>query len=288
MSYIIFNGLMMGCIYALVAFGFVLIYNTVGVINFAQGDLVACGAYLALLGMNSLHLNVIASIPVIICGAVLLGYLFSKCIYAPLRKRSTLTVVITTFGASIVIANTIQTIAGPDPVSVNPFFAKPVLRIGAFAVPTQALLIYATTAAAFLILYIFFFKTAAGIRMRAMANDQYAAALCGINTKRLITSVFIISISASALAGLLILPVTLASPNMGFDIIAKALVGAVIGGFGSLPGAIIGGLIVGLAEPLFAFYISSAYASTLTMLLLVVILLVRPQGLFGEAVQEKV
>lgn len=288
MSYIILNGLMMGCIYALVAFGFVLIYNTVGVINFAQGDLVTCGAYLALLGTREFKLSLLESLPLILLGAILLGYLFAKCVYMPLRGRPTLTVVITTFGASIVIANTIQMIAGPDPIAVNPFFASPAVRVAGLAVSTQALLIYFATAASFFLMYLFFFKTVLGIRMRAMANDQYAAGLCGVDVTRMITWVFVVSVTASALAGLLILPVTLASPNMGFDIIAKALVGAVIGGFGSLPGAIAGGLIVGLAEPLFAFYVSSAYASVLTMLLLVIILVVRPQGLFGEAIQEKV
>lgn len=288
MSQLLFNGLTMGCIYALIAFGFILIYNAVGAVNFAQGDLVMVGSYLGVLGMSYWGLGLVPTMVLVVVGSVIVGYVFQRLAYYPLRDGPTINVVISCLGAGIFLKNAAQTVAGPEPFTMKPFFDQELVHVANLQIPSQSVVIIALTVVLFVLQYWFFFHTALGRMLRATANDKYAARLMGIPVRRMIALAFIISGVLAGLAGLVLVPIFLASPNMGFGLVVKAWIGVVIGGFGSIPGAILGGIIVGLLETFTASFISSDYKDVITMLVLLAVLFLRPQGIFAESVQEKV
>ena len=288
MYQLLINGLTMGCIYALIAFGFILIYNAVGAVNFAQGDLVMVGSYFGILGMSYWGLGLIPTLLLVIAGSAAVGFVFQRLAYYPLRDGPTINVVISCLGAGIFLRNAAQSIAGPEPFTMKPFFEQELLQVGDLHIPTQSIVIVVLTIVLFALQYWFFFYTALGRMLRATANDKYAARLSGVPVRRMIALAFIISGVLAGLAGLVLVPIFLASPNMGFGLVLKAWIGVVIGGFGSVPGAILGGIIVGLLETFAASLISSDYKDVITMLVLLAVLFLRPQGLFAESVQEKV
>lgn len=288
MDQLIFNGLTMGCIYALIAFGFILIYNAVGAVNFAQGDLVMVGSYLGILGMSYWGLGLLLTMALVIVGSALFGYIFQRLAYYPLRDGPTINVVISCLGAGIFMKNAMQVIAGPEPLTMKPFFEQETVHLASLQIPTQSVVIIALTVVLFALQYWFFFGTSLGRKLRATANDKYAARLSGVRVRRMIALAFVISCVLAGVAGFILVPIFLASPSMGFGLVVKAWIGVVIGGFGSVPGAIVGGLIVGLLETFTASYISSAYKDVITMLVLLAVLFLRPQGIFSESVQEKV
>lgn|SRR5574340_334732 len=288
MYQLLFNGLAMGCIYALIAFGFILIYNAVGAVNFAQGDLVMVGSYLGVLGVTQWGWSLVPTMVVVLAGSAVVGYVFQQLAYYPLRDRPTINVVISCLGAGIFLRNAAQVVAGPEPFTMKPFFDRELLRVADLEVPSQSVVIIVLTVVLFAFQYWFFFRTSLGRMLRATANDKYAARLTGIPVRRMIALGFVISSILAGVAGFALVPIFLASPNMGFGLIVKAWIGVVIGGFGSVPGAILGGIIVGLLETFAASLISSDYKDVITMLVLMAVLFVRPQGIFAESVQEKV
>jgi branched-chain amino acid transport system permease protein len=225
---------------------------------------------------------------VVIVGSALFGYVFQRLAYYPLRDRPTIHVVISCLGAGIFMKNAMQAIAGPEPLTMKPFFARESVHVADLQIPTQSVVIIVVTIVLFAFQYWFFFGTALGRKLRATANDKYAARLSGIRVRRMIALAFIISCILAGIAGFILVPIFLASPNMGFGLVVKAWIGVVIGGFGSVPGAIVGGIIVGMLETFTASYISSAYKDVITMLVLLAVLFLRPQGIFSESVQEKV
>lgn len=288
MLQLIFNGLAMGCVYALIAFGFVLIYNAVGAVNFAQGDLLMVGSYLGVLGVTVLGWDLLPTAALVLLGSAALGLVFQRFAYYPLRDKPTITVVVSCLGAGILLRNGVQSIAGPEPFTMSPFLSQEVMHLAGVAVPSQSLAIIAITLLTLVVQYWFFSYTALGRMLRATASDKHAARLCGIRVGHMIALTFVVSTVMAGIAGFVLVPIFLASPNMGFGLIVKAWIGVVIGGFGSIPGAIIGGLIVGLLETFSASFISSDYKDVITMLVLMFVLFVRPQGIFSEPVSEKV
>jgi branched-chain amino acid transport system permease protein len=287
MDQIILSGLTMGCIYALIASGFILIYDAVGVVNFAQGDLVMLGSYIGVLGVEHLRIGVPLTILLVIAACAAIGYLFELITYSSLKDRSIVPVLITTIGAGIILQNGIQAIAGPNPISIDPFFSVPILTVAGINLSTQNLAIIALTIILLVAQYWLFTGTSLGWKLRATADDKYAARLSGIKVGRMIVTTFAISSAISGLAGFFLAPIFLAEPHMGFPLIVKAWIGIVIGGFGSVPGAIAGGLLVGLLDALSASFISSDYKDVITMAILLLVLFWRPQGIFGEPTQEK-
>ncbi|CAM5199801.1 Branched-chain amino acid transport system permease protein OS=Castellaniella defragrans OX=75697 GN=HNR28_003410 PE=3 SV=1 [Castellaniella defragrans] len=287
MDQIILSGLTMGCIYALIASGFILIYDAVGVVNFAQGDLVMLGSYIGVFGVEYLQLGIPLTIFLVVAGCAAIGYFFELITYAPLKDRSIVPVLITTIGAGIFLQNGIQAIAGPNPISIDPFFPVPILTIAGANLSTQNLAIIALTILLLAGQFWLFTKTSLGWKLRATADDKYAARLSGIKVGKMIATTFAISSAISGLAGFFLAPIFLAEPHMGFPLIVKAWIGIVIGGFGSVPGAIAGGVLVGLLDALSASFISSNYKDVITMAILLLVLFWRPQGIFGEPAQEK-
>jgi len=288
MYQLVINGLTMGCIYALIAFGFILIYNAVGAVNFAQGDLVMVGSYFGVLAVGVLKLDLILAMVLVVSGTALVGYLFQRLAYYPLRDGPTINVVISCLGAGIFLRNAAQNLAGPEPFTMKPFFGAELVHAAGVTIPSQSIFIVVLTVALFSLQYWFSFRTSTGRMFRATANDKYAARLTGIPVRRMIGLAFVISSVMAGIAGFALVPIFLASPNMGFGLVVKAWIGVVIGGFGSVPGAIVGGIIVGLLETFTASLISSDYKDVITMLVLLAVLFLRPQGIFAESVQEKV
>lgn len=288
MLQLLFNSVALGCIYALIALGFVQIYNAVGAVNFAQGDLLVVGSYLGILGVVGLGWPVLPTTLIVILGSLLVGFAFQALAYYPLRDRPTIHVVISCMGAGILLRNTVQVIAGPEPFRMPPFLSVRQIDVLGVAVPSQSLAVIAITIIVLAVQSWFFKYTSLGRMMRATANDKYAARLSGIPIRRMIAFTFIISTVLAGLAGFMLVPIFLASPGMGAELITKAWIGVILGGFGSLPGAVLGGIAVGVIETFSAKYISSAYKDVITLGVLMLVLAFKPQGFFKPAVSEKV
>jgi branched-chain amino acid transport system permease protein len=288
MLQLVFNGLAIGCIYALIALGFVLIYNAVGAVNFAQGDLLVVGSYFGVLGVVGFGWSLWPTAALVLVGSALVGFLFQAFAYYPLRDKPPINVVISCLGAGIFLRNGVQALAGPEPYTMAPFLDARLLTIFGVNIPSQNLAVILATLLILAFQSWLFAFTSLGRMLRATANDKYAARLCGIPVRKMIALTFVVSTVLAGLAGFMLVPIFLASPNMGSGLIVKAWIGVIVGGFGSLPGAVIGGILVGLLETFAAKMISSAYKDVITMMLLMVVLLVRPQGLFRSPVSEKV
>jgi branched-chain amino acid transport system permease protein len=275
-----------GCIYGLVALGFLMIYLAVRALNFAQGELVMIGGYLAIWGYQVTGSLLGAAV---VSGAAMMawGAVFQRLAYYPLRHKSIVTVIISTIAMSIVLRNVALNAWGPAPLRLPSFFEREMLSLGGINLPTQLLAIIAITALVLSAQYVFFRHTRIGKMMQATAQDPEAARLTGIPVERIILYTFMLSAVLAGAAGLMLAPVFFVYPDMGAPILIKGWVGIVVGGFGSIPGAVAGGLLIGLLETFTAAFISSDFKDALTLAVLIVFLVLRPEGLFGERIGEK-
>ncbi|MCW8307091.1 branched-chain amino acid ABC transporter permease [Acidiphilium sp. PA] len=293
----IVNGLTVGGIYALIALGYTMVYGVMRLINFAHGDLCILGAFVGLTmltgsaggghpGAALLLLALVVSI-IAIAGA---GVLLERIAYRPLRKADRLAAVVSALGASLMIENGIMLIWGPQ-VHVFPSNLLPATTwhvAGATISFVQVMIILASLVL-MAALYLFVNHTRFGTAIRAAAIDQDAARLMGINVNRVITSVFIIGPGLGAIGGLFIgIYYREAYFTMGWTYGLYAFIAAILGGIGNIPGAMLGGVLLGLFNAFAAGYVSSSWQDAITFGLLIVILLVRPTGLLGERVAEKV
>jgi branched-chain amino acid transport system permease protein len=291
------SGLAIGSIYALVALGFVLIYNAVGVVNFAQGEFVMFPAYIAatflLPGVavfgTVVHwqLPVIAVYLLVIVVMVGFGLLFNRIAYHPLRDRGWLPVVISTIGVSIFLRNAAQQMWGSQPLVIPGLFPVDTITIGPLHIRPQDLAILGVTAVLIAFQYFLFERTTLGKQMRATAQDRTTARLIGIRVGRIVAITFVYSALLGTISGLLVAPLFTVTKEMGGLIALKAFAASIVGGFGSIPGAIVGGLTIGVIETFGGFYLSSAYVDAIAFVILIAVLLVKPSGLFGERVAEK-
>jgi branched-chain amino acid transport system permease protein len=283
---ILASGLSMGCIYALIGLGFVLIYNATNGLNFAQGELVMLGAFIfyAVLSAGAPY-GAAALITVIAMGMI--GYVFQRLFFYPLRDRNFLAFVIATIGFSIAARNIALIVWGPNPLRVRSFFTTDTVSLGSASLPPEHLLIIAVTAVVLLLQYGLFFHTDLGRRLRAAAQNSEVAQLMGIRVGRMIAITFVISAMLTGVAGVLLAPIFFIETEMGLNLITKAFIAVIIGGFGSVPGVVVGGLIVGLIEILTAVFISSVYKDAIVFAILIFFLVVFPQGVFGERISER-
>ena len=291
------SGLAIGSIYALVALGFVLIYNAVGVVNFAQGEFVMFPSYIAvtfLLPATAVFGTVVHwQMPVLAVYALVLvlmvgfGLLFNRIAYHPLRDRGWLPVVISTIGVSIFLRNAVQLTWGSQPIVMPSMFTVDTVALGALRIRPQDLLIIGVTAVLIAFQYFLFERTTLGKQMRATAQDRGTARLIGIRVGRIVSITFVYSALLGTISGLLVAPLFTVTKEMGALIALKAFAASIVGGFGSIPGAIIGGLTIGVIETFGGFYISSSYVDAIAFVILIAVLLVKPSGLFGERVAEK-
>lgn len=294
---LLISGLAIGSIYALVALGFVLIYNAVGVVNFAQGEFVMFPAFIAvtflLPGIAVFGTIVHWRLPVLAVYALVLllmvgfGLLFNRIAYYPLRERGWMPVVISTIGVSIFLRNAAQLTWGSQPVVMPSLFPVDTVALGQLHIRPQDLLIIAVTALLIAFQYVLFERTTLGKQMRATAQDRTTARLIGIRVGRIVAITFVYSALLGTIAGLLVAPIFTVTKEMGGLIALKAFAASIVGGFGSIPGAIIGGLAIGVIETFGGYYVSAAYVDAIAFVILIGVLLLRPQGLFGERVSEK-
>lgn len=281
------QGLAMGSIYALVALGFVLIFNAVGVVNFAQGEFVMIPAFVAVALMEVLHLPFPLIYLVTLAFMALFGIVFQRVAYYPLRNRTFLPVIIATIGVSIFLKNGAQIVFGAEPRSMSRPTTSTPINLAGISIDPQYIVIILVTIALLVFQYYFFEKTSLGKKMQATAQDKDMARLLGIRVATMIVITFIYSSILGAVAGILVGPIFFVTKEMGAMLGLKAFCSTIIGGFGSVPGAILGGLFLEIVEVFAAFYISSAYRDAFAFIILILVLLFRPQGFFGEKIAEK-
>jgi branched-chain amino acid transport system permease protein len=280
-------GLAMGSIYALVALGFVLIFNAVNVVNFAQGEFAMVPAFVAVWLMNSLHTPFALTCVITVVFMGVFGIVFQRIAYYPLRHRTFLPVVISTIGVGIFLKNGAQLIFGAEPLSMPRPTSATALNIFGVFVDPQYIMIILCTLALLGFQYFFFEKTKLGKMMQATAQDKQMARLLGIRVAKMIAITFAYSSILGAVAGILVGPIFFVSKDMGAMIGLKAFCSTIVGGFGSVPGAILGGIFLGVIEVFAAYYVSTAYRDAFAFIILILVLLLRPQGFFGEKIAEK-
>lgn len=296
----VFNGLSLGSIYALIALGYTMIYGILRFINFAHGDVFMIGAfsgyYLAMVfgfsqtaGMVSIMMSVAILIgSMIICS--ILGFTIEKLAYKPLRNSPKLTILITAIGVSLFLEYTGQLIFGADPKSFPTLIEnKPVISLSGAVIGTNPVVVLVTSLVLMFLLRIIVMKTKIGTAMRAVSYNQTAASLMGININAVISFTFIIGSSLAAAAGVLYgLNYPSIDPLMGILPGLKAFVAAVLGGIGNIPGAALGGMIIGVLETFVVGYISPTYRDAIAFGILILILLFKPTGILGKKEVEKV
>ena len=282
------NGLQTGSIYALVALGYSMVYGIILLLNFAHGDIIMVGAYAAYYAMTTFHLHPIISVVIAIAASTILGVVIEKVAYTPLRKAPRLSLLITAIGISFLLENGAQLLFGADTKSMDPIVTGQVM-LGSLKISKAALLTIAVTIVAMVALTLTVQKTKLGKAMRAVSEDMGAAQLMGISLNKTISFTFAIG---SALAGigsvLYLCAYQQASPTMGSMLGLKAFVAAVLGGIGSIPGAMIGGIAIGLCECFVSAIGLSAWKDAVTFAILIIVLLFKPTGFLGRKVQEKV
>ncbi|MBJ7555765.1 ABC transporter permease subunit [Marinomonas spartinae] len=294
------NGLTLGSVYGLIAIGYTMVYGIIGMINFAHGDVYMVSAYLTAIAIALLTFFGVQSFPFILIGTLIFtiivtgayGWVIERVAYRPLRNSSRLSVLISAIGMSLILQNYVQLSQGPNQQGV-PTLLSGAIRFhvgdGFVQITYLKILILLIAFAGMGVLTYIIQKTKLGRMCRATQQDRKMASILGIDTDKVISSVFVIGSSMAALAGVL---VTLDYGSfdfyIGFIMGIKAFTAAVLGGIGSLPGAMLGGIILGLSESLFAGLISSDYKDVFSFSLLVLILIIRPSGLLGKPAVEKV
>jgi Branched-chain amino acid ABC-type transport system, permease components len=283
------NGLRTGSIYALIALGYTMVYGIAKMINFAHGDIIMVGAYSLFVTSILCGLHPVLVIIITIAACALLGVVVEKLVYMPLRKASSLSVLITAIGVSYFLQNLIQLIFGANTIKVEPIIKAPSLNIAGVQISGITIITLGVTTIVMIVLTLFIGKTKTGKAMRAVSEDKGAAALMGINVNRSISLTFGIGSALAAIAGILYITQFRAlDPTLGALPGIKAFVAAVLGGIGSIPGAMIGGILLGIIESLSKAYISTELADAIVFGTLVLVLLVKPSGLLGKLRREKV
>ncbi len=281
------NGLALGAAYALVALGFVLVLNATSAVNFAQGDLVMAGGMLAVALAPLIPLPGLVLLPVILVVMAGLGLALALVAYLPLRNRPPVSVFISTIAVGIILQNGAAVLFGPEPRVAPPLLGDGVLRLGGVAVPEQSVAIILVAGLLIGAQHMIFAHTQLGRRLRATAQDPEMARACGVPVTRMILVTFAIGTACAGAAGLLLANRYFVTPTAGGDLILKAYIAVTVGGWGSVPGAVVGALLIALFEVGVSSVFSYPVALGALYGVLLVILMARPQGLFGEAVRRR-
>ncbi len=282
------SGLSTGAIYALIGFGFAIIYNTTSIINFAQGEFVMLGGMLSVYFLSILKfplpLAILSAIPL----ATACGAIFERLAIRPLKQATNLNLVIITIGGSIFIRGLAMLILGKDTHAMPMFSGDEPLNLAGATILPQHLWIFGITILLIICNKLFFNYSIAGKAMRACACNRRAASLVGIDVRRMVLLSFIISSAMGSMAGIIIAPLTMTSYDVGIMLGLKGFCAAIIGGMSSGFGTVLGGLLLGVLESLGAGLISSGYKDAIAFIILLLILFIRPQGLFKKAETERV
>lgn len=286
---IIFAGIAQGCVYGLLALGFVLIYKATETVNFAQGELMMLGAFSAFASMHFLGLPFYLAALVALVAMALFGALTERVAIRPILGQPAISMVMLTLGLGYAARSAITMIPeiGTETHPLQVPYKGMSFRLGELVFSAEQLVVIAVTIALCLLLYLVFRFTRIGIAMQASSQNQLAAYYMGIPVQRLNGLAWAMAAAVATLAGLLLAPFTFVHANMGF-IGLKALPAAIVGGFSSIPGAIVGGLVIGVAESLSGYYLPEGIKDIAPYVILLVMLIVKPTGLFGDRVRKKV
>jgi branched-chain amino acid transport system permease protein len=278
------NGLTLGAMYACVAGGLALLVGVVQLINFAHGDLFMVGAYVFFALFWLAGLPYFIAVIIVVSVMFLFGGLFERVIVRPILERSWYVHLIATLGASVVLSNAAVLICGATPKEAPTFYSKTYLDLAGVRLSLQRIIVLVSTVLIFWILYRFLRTTKAGKAMQAMSQNREACAVVGVDIRRISTLTFAISGALLGLASGLVAPLFNISPVMGLRLTFKAFAAVVMGGSGQVRGAILASLILGVGEAMAGGYIASEYADAIAFAMMVLVLLFRPQGLFGTKV----
>ena len=282
------TGLTVGSVYAMVAVGFNIIYNVTEIINFAQGEFVMLGGLIMVFFHVAVGLPLILAFPATVILVTLVGMLLDRLAIRPIRRPSVLTLIIATIAASILIKGAAMFIWGKDPYDLPAFSGRnPISFLGAVIQP-QYLWVMGFLIITVIVLSIFFDRTIIGKAMSACADNADAASLVGINVKQMILLSFALSAGIGAVAGITVTPISLMEYDRGVMLAIKGFGAAILGGLGSFPGAILGGLIIGSIESFGAGLISSGYKDAFALLVLMAVLFFKPSGIFGDIEISKI
>lgn len=289
MLQIILSGVSQGCIYGLVALGFVLIYKATETVSFAQGELMMVGGFTALILMQFLGIPFWAALIVCLLAVGLVGIVLERVVIRPVLGQTALAVVLLTIGLGYIARGLVAMIpaVGTETHTLSVPYAGKTLSLAGIVMSYDHLVVIGSTLLICLLLYLMFRFTRVGIALRAASQNQLAASYMGIPVKRLNGLVWGMAAALACLAGVLLAPITFVHVNMGF-IGLKALPAAVVGGFTSLPGAILGGIIIGVAETLSGFYLPEGFKEVAAYVVMLLVLLLFPSGLLGERTRKKV
>src|SRR5262252_5562784 len=281
------SGLVTGCIYAFVALGFVLIFKATDVVNFAQGEFIMASGFMSytLLIWYGLPYWLVLVLTIPLSGVM--GVVLERIVVRPILDAPIFSIVIATIGASTVLRSSAGIVYGYDVLPLPTIFSKDPVRLGILNFTAMDVGVIGFSLVIMVILYLFFKLTKTGTAMRATAQSQTAARLMGVSVSRIFSLTWAISAGIGGVAGVLIAPIIYLDPNLGF-IGVKAFAGAILGGFGSIPGAIVGGMLLGIIENLSGYFFNAGIKQVSTYILLILVLVVRPSGLFGAAPVRKV
>ena len=289
------NGISLGSIYALIALGYTMVYGVLRLINFAHGDVYMLGAYVGYYLSRKLKGDEpsLANALLVMLGAMLacavVGVIIERFAYRPVRRAARLTLLITAIGVSLFIENAAQLVFGPDPKFFPSLAPRADFMVGGVRLTSEQLTVIAVSFILMILLRLFILKTRTGKAMRAVSFNLDTAKLMGISTDRIIAITFALGSALAAAAGVLIgMQIPKIDPYMGINYGLKAFVAAVLGGIGNVPGAVLGGLMIGASEVMVVGYLSSTFRDAIAFGILILVLLLRPQGILGRVQKEKV
>ena len=285
------NGISLGSIYAIIALGYTMVYGIAKMLNFAHGDVIMVGAYVCFFAVATFNLPPVVGLLLAIVICTLLGIIIEKLAYKPLRQATSLAVLITAIGVSYFLQNAAQLLWTSNPKMFPDMFGGAAIKLfgGEMTIPVSTIVTIAACVVIMIALTFFTNKTKLGKAMRACSEDKGAAQLMGINVNRTISITFAIGAALAAVAGVLLcsaypalVPTTGSMPGI------KAFTAAVFGGIGSIPGALLGGILLGIIEIFAGAYISTQLSNAIVFLVLILVLLIKPTGLLGKQINEKV
>ncbi len=283
------NGVHVGSIYALIALGYTMVYGIVKLINFAHGEIMMLGAYVGFFAIGLWGLPFPLALLVAMVFSALLGVVIERIAYKPLRNAPRISALITAIGMSLLLQNIALVLFGPDPQKMPAVISKEAIHLGSIQISYLTIVTLVLAVGFMILLELFIKRTKTGKAMRAVSQDKAASTLMGIDVNRIISVTFAIGSALGALGGVLYaVAYPQVEPYMGIMPGLKAFVAAVLGGIGSIPGAMIGGFILGIMESLTKGYISSQWSDAVVFGVLILVLLIKPSGLLGKNTREKV
>lgn len=284
---LIVSGIAAGALYALVAIGLVLINKATDIVNFAQGESVTVGAYMGWLFVTEFHMPYFAAIGAVMVASALVGVVVERVAYRPLIKSPAFTVILATLAVGLIIQNVIRLIWHDTPRTISGALSAEPIEFGGVLITPERLGIMLTLVVVVTALMLFFRLTKLGKAMRATAQSQEAASLMGINVSGIFSKTWALGTALGGIAGMLIAPLVGINTELG-AVLIPGFVAAIVGGFTSIPGAIVGGLMVGILENFAGVYVSSSFKRVVSFAILIAVLMIKPSGLFGKPVRKQV